>query len=201
MSASADNGLPSRAEQQPSATQIDHVRRAHAALDSGDFAGAAALLDPLCTAGLAEALFLRSRFAMPDESQVDFEARHVAQLERAASLGNAEAQYALSMLLASGELLPRDQERAGTLLRAAAKGRHPHAMWQLGLMLVYGTGGESADESVGLSLIQEAAALRSEGALRTLGDFYRAGLFGLERNVDEAQRLAAIADSPDALPL
>ena len=138
---------------------------------------------------------------MPDESQADFDARHVVQLERAAGLGNAEAQYALSMLLDAGELLPRDHKRAGMLLRAAAENRYPHAMWQLGLVLVYGTRGELVNASAGLSLIREAAALRSEGALRTLADFYRAGLFGLERNVDEAQRLIVIAESSEALPL
>lgn len=174
---------------------------ARAAVDAGDVATAISLLDPLCNAHIAEALYLRSGISLPGENLHDFQLRRVAQLEQAAQLSCVEALYVLGTCLESGEDVPEDPQRAIELFREAARHGHPHAMWRLGLMTLYGTKQIQKNEDEGLRLIKEAADLQSEGALKTIANFYRDGLFGFERNVEEAERLIMSSESSSVLRL
>ncbi|CAK9056789.1 unnamed protein product [Durusdinium trenchii] len=65
-----------------------------------------------------------------------------ALLERAAELGNAEAQYALGAALLTGHGRPKDLSRAVELCRLAAKQNHAAAQCNLGVLYAQGLGVE-----------------------------------------------------------
>lgn len=51
----------------------------------------------------------------------------------------------------------------------------------------------------GLKIIEEAAALKSEGAIRTLASFYQNGEFGYPKDDHKASELMSIAESDGCL--
>ena len=164
-------------------------------LDAGDFVRAAEILEPLCGADVAQALYLRSTFALPSEGTDSFDARRISMLERASLLGSADAQYALAVHHDTGDLVPRSAARHSELIAQAAASGQPHALWRYGLMQVYGTSLVPRHAEAGLRLVFDAARLGSEGALRTLSEWYAEGAHGLPVDLSEATRLRELAHS------
>jgi TPR repeat protein len=171
---------------------LDHAREA---IDHGDFSKAVAILDALINKQHnPEAMFLRAQFGIANESEESFNKRRIQLLNEASVLGHVNAIYELSMHLEEGDLIPQDKIKATSLLWQAADAGHPHAMWRIGLMLVYGAQEQQQDINRGLALIERAAALKSQGALRSLAEFYAEGKFGYAQNAYEANRLLMVAE-------
>lgn len=177
------------------------VEKAGTAIEKGNYSLAENLLDELVHAGDADAMFLRAQFGTSQETEHAFNERRIKLLTDAAKLGHAGAAYQLSIHLEEGDAVPEDKARALELLRQAAKLGHPNAMWRIGLMQIHGAGSESVDVARGLQMIEQAAALKSQGAVRTLADFYAGGKFGYRQDAKEAERLLKIAEGDDVCSL
>jgi TPR repeat protein len=179
----------------------ERLDKARAAIEKGDFVLAENLLDDLAHAGNADAMFLRAQFGTSQEPEHAFNERRIRLLTDAAKLGHAGAAYQLSIHLEGGDAVPEDKVTALELLRQAASLGHPNAVWRIGLMHIHGTGSESGDVKLGIQMIEQAAALKSQGALRTLADFYAEGKFGFRQDAKEAERLLKAAEEDDVCPL
>jgi TPR repeat protein len=103
---------------------------------------------------------------------------------KAAENGDANAQYQLAAILASGDGLEKDTEKAAYWYRKAAAKKHPEAMYNLGLMYLLGETKRGTREK-GHACVQEAADLGSWDANWFLGQAYLKGGYGLKK--DEAR--------------
>jgi TPR repeat protein len=172
----------------------------HRNLDQGNYTEAAAICDFLIEKNCnVEAMFIRSHFGLPDESEETFNARRISLLKKAADIGHVSAIYELSIHLEEGDIVAQDKAKALHLLQHAADLGHPHATWRAGLMLIYAQPGK--DVKKGLALVEKAAQLKSQGALRTLAEFYSKGQFGYPIDPDKANNLILSAEEGDAIPL
>lgn len=185
----------------PNSDLIDRLREAQSALAEGRIADAIGILDELVRIGDSEAMFLRSQIGLGDETEEHFWARSLALLREASSKQHAGAAYQLSTLLEQGDSVAKDEKQARALLAQAAQAGHPHALWRVGLIRLYGDGDTAPDPEAGKRMIEEAAAKRSQGALRTLAKFHEDGSFGYRQDLEVAKKLRDAAESDDAVPI
>src|SRR5262249_46326947 len=106
-------------------------------------------------------------------------------MERAAKRGSALAQLNLAARLATGDEAERDLKRAVFWYRKAAAQKEPEAIYNLGLMQMFGEG-LRADVPRGLRMLERAARLGSPDAQQLLGEVLVAGLYGLKRDPERA---------------
>lgn len=66
-------------------------------------------------------------------------------------------------------------------------------------MYLYGASEQPHDFVHGIALIEKAAALKSQGALRTLAEFYTEGLFGYSQDTSKARKLLEASEGDDVL--
>lgn len=184
-----------------SSISIKQLRAARLALSEDRIADAIRILEELIRIGDTEAMYIRSQIGIEDEAEEVYWARSLALLREAASKQHAGAMYQLSVLLEVGENVAKDEKQAKELLAQAAQAGHPHALWRIGLIRLYGDENTVPDPVSGKRLIEEAAAKRSQGALRTLANFYEKGLFGYPQDLETAKKLYDDAEADDALPL
>ncbi len=151
--------------------------------------------------GNAEAAYQLARFGLAEETPEALLKRRLSMLQTAAELGQMHATYELAMHHESGEGVDINLAEANRLLCKAADLGHPHAIWRLGVMHVYGTGGMPRNVGLGKSLIERAAAARSQGALRTLAGFYKSGEFGYRLDLGESRRLFDEAERENVIPI
>jgi TPR repeat protein len=182
-------------------TDDNVLRAAKAAIESGAIDVAARLLEGLIEKGNSEAMCLRAEFGSATESQEEFDARRMKLLRRAAELDHPDALYELGIHLETGDGIQQNQVEALECLKRAAALGQPNALWQVGEMHLYGTRSCAQDTVLGLSLIEKAAALKSQGALRSLAEFYQEGNFGYEKDAATAARLRADSDADDVMPI
>ena len=157
------------------------------------------LLKPFVDKKDKAAIFYSSSFGVPGEQLEEFEERRIKQLQQSAELGYAPAIHELAVHYDSGELVQRDIEQAAQLFKQAAEKGHPHSQWIHGLDLLYGRNGITKDEKLGLRYIQESAAVKFEGALETLAEFYEKGLFGFRQDLVRAQQLLKQIENGDVI--
>lgn len=177
------------------------INAARKAIEQGKLAIAAKILDPLIEGGDPAAMYWRAQFGFSGEDEDIFNARRISLLTRAEKLGHSDAAYELSIHFDSGDYVGQDIKKADRLLRRAAALGHPNAIWRIGTMILYGTGGELQNIQNGLELIEKAAALKSQGAVRMLGEFYSTGKFGYPRDERKAAQLAALAESDEVVAI
>jgi TPR repeat protein len=134
------------------------LNRALAEFEKGNEAAGHAVLRYLVASSSPHALVIASMFSKQGEDEQDFVARHLVQLQKAASLGDPIAAYSIGVYLDQGDLLPLDKERAFALFKQAAELGMRQAMHIYGVMLYYGTGGAPLERAKGLSLVESAAA-------------------------------------------
>lgn len=103
------------------------------------------------------ALVLSSLFSKIDESEDEFVARHILQLEEAAYVGDPFALYALGVYCDQEGVDDFAKEAASIYFKRSAEKCMPQAMYVYGVMLYYGTGGAMQDRSAGLNMINFAA--------------------------------------------
>ena len=90
-----------------------------------------------------------------------------------AELGSPTAQVILGVLLAEGEVVPRDYEGAREQFRRAAREGQPHAHFNLGALLANGWGVE-ADEANAAAAFRRAALGGEVLAMQLMGQRYDA---------------------------
>jgi TPR repeat protein len=106
-------------------------------------------------------------------------------MERAAKRGDAFAQLNLAANLATGDEGERDFKRAVFWYRKAAAQKEPEAIYNLGLMQMFGEG-LRADVGRGLRMLERAARLGSAAAQQFLGDALVRGACGTKRDPKRA---------------
>ena len=165
------------------------------AIESEMFEEAINILDELIAENCSEAMVIRSGIGLADESAEDMNNREINLLTKAALLGNAEALYYMSIHYDTGDIVNVDKDLAIFYSELAAEKKHPHALWRRGMRMLY----QKNNVEQGLKIIEEAAALKSEGAIRTLASFYQNGEFGYPKDAHKARELMSMAESDDCL--
>ncbi|MDP2226881.1 MAG: hypothetical protein Q8J78_05345 [Moraxellaceae bacterium] len=157
------------------------------------------LLSPLVEKKDPVAIYYASSFGLSAETLDEFERRRMEQLQQSAEHGYAPAIHELAIHYDSGELVPRDSNKAAKLFMQAAEKGHPHAQWIHGLDLLYGQNGMEKDEARGLKYIEKAAASKFEGALETMAEFYEVGKYGYPADSEKSNKLTQQIGDDDAL--
>lgn len=138
------------------------LEHAYECFERGDFPHGHQTLSDLVKRNHPLALVLASMFSNRGESEDQFRARHLAQLEASADRGNSLALYSLGVYRDTGEMLEQDKKLAFAYFKKAAEMGMPQAMHIYGVMLYYGTGGAEKNQERGFAMVQSAA--RSEVA-------------------------------------
>lgn len=115
--------------------------------------------------------------------------------ESAADAGIADAQYAMSQLLASGQGTEKDEVAARTWLRRAAINGFSIAEIEYGIWLINGRGGQARPKE-GFEFLRTAALRGNPIAVNRVAHLYKDGL-GTEPNAEEAAKWAVIAKRLD----
>jgi TPR repeat protein len=106
-------------------------------------------------------------------------------MEQAAQRGDVLSQLNLAARLATGDEVERDFKRAVFWYRKAAARKEPEAIYNLGLMQIFGEG-LRADVPRGLRMLERAARLGSPDAQQLLGDVLVRGAWGTKRDPERA---------------
>jgi len=175
------------------------LKQARVLIEAGRFVEADRLLKPLVDLQNAEAEFLAASFSLAQESEDEFEQRHLHLLKRSAKHGYPPAQYSLGYHYDTGDLVDEDKPRAARLFMRAASAGHAHSQWIHGLDLLYGRNGLPKDEAAGLRYVCASADAKFQGALETLARFHDKGEFGYPIDPVKAQELRQAALEPSAL--
>ncbi|MEN3794332.1 tetratricopeptide repeat protein [Fulvimarina sp. MAC3] len=113
----------------------------------------------------------------------------------AADAGIADAQYAMSQLLATGRGTDKDEAEARLWLRRAAINGFSIAEIEYGIWLINGRGGQARPRE-GFSFLKSAALRGNPIAVNRVAHLYKDGL-GTEPNREEAAKWAVIAKRLD----
>ncbi|MEO0439076.1 MAG: hypothetical protein AAF098_19525 [Pseudomonadota bacterium] len=137
--------------------------------EDDNFADGHEIIEDLVTHSHALALVLSSMYSLEDESEKQFDDRHLSQLLAASDGNEPLAHYALGVYFDTGEIVACvDKQAACEYFWRAAEGGVPQGMHVFGIMLYYGTGGAEKDESRGLSMIKSAADSGVDDAIEFL---------------------------------
>jgi hypothetical protein len=114
------------------------------------------------------------------------------KLSCAADAGNADAQYQLAAMLATGDGCGKDIKTAAVLYGKAAAQGHAEAMYNLGLMHIFQELPKSRTER-GLALLEKAANSGTWDAQWFLADALMVGGHGLKKDAEKAAYHAVLA--------
>jgi len=155
---------------------------------SGDVVSAMTPLKRAADAGYAPAQSLYGYIL--DKAEYNEEAAQY--FRRAAEQGDADGQYGLGILYASGEGVARDAGAAREWLERAGNQNHGLAVVALSQAFLAGRLGFKTDpgDAAGLGWVRKAGTLDSIPALTYLAQGYRSGAFGAP-DFREAERLEA----------
>ncbi|QJP07786.1 tetratricopeptide repeat protein [Pseudomonas multiresinivorans] len=175
------------------------IKEAIKKVDQGDCDRARELLNPLIIKKDAAAIFYAATFGVPGESLEHFEKRRIEQLQQSAKYGYAPAMHELAIHYDSGDLVPRNLEKAAQLFRQAAEKGHPHAQWIYGLDLIHGRNGIEKDEKLGIEYVKKSAESKFEGALESMAEFYKKGIHGFPLDADKARHFQGKTNDKDII--
>lgn len=155
---------------------------------AGDVVSAMTPLKRAADAGYAPAQSLYGYIL--DKAEYNEEAAQY--FRRAADQGDADGQYGLGILYASGEGVATDPAAARDWLERAGNQNHGLAVVALSQAFLGGRLGFKTDpaDTAGLGWVRKAGALDSIPALTYLAQGYRTGAFGAA-DLKEAERLEA----------
>jgi TPR repeat protein len=139
-------------------TEVETLRRAELAIESGDNKVAFKLLNPLMAAQVPEALYLGSCIAVEG----------LWLLNQAARLHHPESLYTLGVHFDCGDAVPKSSVVASALFEQAAVLGHSRAKLSFGLDLVHGTNRVPKNYELGLKYVREAAQEGVESAVEVL---------------------------------
>jgi len=175
------------------------IKEAIEKVEQGSHDEAWQALAPLVAKEDKAAIYYMSTFSVPGESLEHFEKRRIEQLKRSAEYGYAPAIHELAIHYDSGELVPRDIEKAAKLFRQAAEKGHPHAQWIHGLDLIYGRNGIEKNEKLGVEYLERSAKAKFIGALESVSGFYENGMHGYPVDKKKARFFREKADGDDVI--
>jgi TPR repeat protein len=171
-------------------SEPSQILEAEREIESGNFARAHQLLEPLVDSGNARATYLAGTIGKPGESSDEFDKRHVEFVTLAASRGDAEAIYRLGCFFDFGDFgFEIDRKRASALFKKAADLGHARSQWIHACELLWGIGPYDQNVPEGLKYLNRSANGEFEEALETLAQLYERGEFGFERNAKYAADL------------
>jgi TPR repeat protein len=151
----------------------DDLRRAASLVEKGCYKNAWELLQPLIERDVAEAAYLGSRFAIPGESDHQFELRRLWLLHKATSLKQPDALYVIGVMYDCGDGALHSPEIASIYFRLAAIAGHARAKLSHGLDLCYGNNGIAQDKALGLSFLRQSAESGVDGAPEAIAELER----------------------------
>ena len=126
--------------------------------EHNNFAEGHEIIEDLVAHAHPLALVLSSMYSFDDESEKQFDDRHLSQLLAASDGDEPLAHYALGVYFDTGEIVSSvDKQAACDYFRLAAEGGVPQGRHIYGIMLYYGTGGAEKDQPRGLAMITSAA--------------------------------------------
>lgn len=175
------------------------IRCAMDAVDKSDSDKAWNLLRPLVNKNNGAAIFYAASISLPNETQEEFEQRHIKQLEKSAKIGYVPAIHELAIRFDSGDPVVRNTNKAALLFREAAQKGHPHAQWIHGEDLLYGRNGIEKNEKLGIEYITKSADAKFEGALMTMAEFHEKGQYGFPKDLEKASVIKQQIDESDVI--
>lgn len=175
----------------------EDFRVGESAYRAGDVAGALSPLRRAADAGHAPAQALYGHIL--DVSEFNEEASRYYR--QAAEQGNADGQFGLAALYASGEGIERDAAAARQWFERAAAQGHAHAINALAQAYLAGDLGfkPGPQETAGLAWVRKAADQGYYPSLDYLARGLRSGSFGVV-DLDQAERLEARMRALGAAP-
>lgn len=156
---------------------------------AGDLTGAMPLLRRAADAGHAAAQALTAQIA--DQADSDEEA--VEYFRKSALQGNADGQFGLGIMLATGEGVPTDLIEGGKWIALAAEQGHKMAVIELATAYINGGLGIPESERHGPAAQRWIRAAAEHGylpAMEKLAIAYRGGELGLSADAKEADQWA-----------
>lgn len=170
----------------------DDYKQGAKSLAQGDLVTAMSLLRKAADAGHAAAQAAYAQIL--DRSDSDEDA--VAYFRKSADQGNADGQFGLGAMLASGQGVKRDVAAARKWITLAAEQGHKLAINELALAHLTGGLGFAAEvrnDQESLRWIRRAGESDFLPAVEGLADAYRNGKFGLDPDPRKADEWAAKA--------
>ncbi len=114
-------------------------------------------------------------------------------LRQAAEFGYALAQQSLGALLCTGDCgFEKDERKGREWYRAAVEQDHTDAYYDYASMLLEGEGGES-DRDTAMRILHEGVDRSDFDCADFLHEIYAEGLFGVEKNLEDARRFGKLA--------
>lgn len=175
------------AEPAPGQAQLEQAAAILAGQTKAPTGQAVALLDEAAAAGNRDAAFLRGMLHVKAREHP----QGVDMLNRAAELGQGEAQNALAMLYLSGDGVAKDEAQAVRLLTAAAEAQVATAQSNLGYLYLHGTG-VARDPARAAELMRLAAGKGITEAQHNMAWMYQTGE-GVPKDLTEAVRWYRLA--------
>lgn len=168
----------------------DDFREGSEAYRTGDVVRAMALLRKPADAGHAPSQALLAYIL----DKAEFNEEAVAYYRKAAEQGDAEGEFGLGTMYASGEGVKRDLSEARKWITRAAEKNHASAVVTIAHAYMQGgLGIEEAERNgvAALGWIRRAADAGNVPAMETLALAYRRGTYGLSVDVKQAEALDA----------
>ena len=175
---------------------------AQACFEDGRFDEMHGVLDPLIKQGNPEALFLAANVSRRDESEGEFERRHLEFIKQSATAEYPPALYTLGFYYDMGDaapVIPHDPLKAAQIFKRGAELKHAHCQHLHAEALLYGAHGIEKDVDAGMAYLRESAEAKFEGSLKLLAEYYEKGEFGLPIDLQKAASLRAEAESEDVV--
>lgn len=159
-----------------------------------------ALLESYVSTGNPEAEYLLASISSSgEETDEEFDQRHIRLLESSAVKKYPPSMYSLGACYDMGELVAKDTTLAATWFAKAAHAGHAHSQWIHAEDLLYGRNGMHRDESTGIEFMKRAAGAKFVPALEALARFYEHGEFGLPKDQEESRILLAGMHDEDTI--
>ena len=174
----------------------DHraFERAQEAFYRGDLDDAREMLKPLVENNHPAAVRLNASFFPPGVPEPEMDRIYVEGVQRAAELGDAEAQYLVGSWYDIGEFgFEVDKFRASEIFRQLAAKGHSRSMWIYACDLLWGRGAYSQDIAAGVEMLESAISAGSAEAAMTMAQLFGEGLLGFSTNVEKRDLLRAQA--------
>jgi TPR repeat protein len=148
------------------------------------------VLDPLIKQGNSEALFLAANVSRRDESEGEFERRHLEFIKQSATAEYPPALYTLGFYYDMGDaapVIPHDTLKAAQIFKRGAELKHAHCQHLHAEALLYGAHGIEKDVDAGMAYLRIGGG-EVRGFAETAGRILRECEFGLPVDLQKQRR-------------
>ena len=144
-------------------------------------------LEAAASAGNADALFKLAKLSLAGRGMERSPAAAFDYMRRAAELGLPDAEYELASMYSEGRGTAKDPEAALQWARKAAANSHPKATVAVGMIMLQSE--DTATQSKGLEMVNQAAASGNKEAALSLATAYARGDQGVAKDEKRAEEL------------